>query len=101
MEIDQKTGGLISELIDNHDFEAKPSQVSVVYTRGLLPAKRIALLGLGKHDNGLVGVTLGDGGFQGHAPPGERGVGVSRDPAACRCLWRANIDIHAKFLGTT
>jgi leucyl aminopeptidase len=47
--IDQKSGGLISELISNGDFEAKPSQISVIYTRGALPAKRIALVGLGKH----------------------------------------------------
>jgi leucyl aminopeptidase len=30
------------------DFEAKPSQVSVIYTRGGLPAQRVALVGLGK-----------------------------------------------------
>ena len=48
LEIDQKSDGLISELINNGDFEAKPSQVSVIYTRGSLPAKRIALVGLGK-----------------------------------------------------
>jgi leucyl aminopeptidase len=49
LEIDQKSNGLISELISNGDFEAKPSQISVIYTRGSLPAKRIALVGLGKH----------------------------------------------------
>jgi len=48
LQIDQKSGGLISELIKNRDFEAKQSQVSVIYARDLLPAKRIALLGLGK-----------------------------------------------------
>lgn len=48
LQIDKQTDGLISELIVNHDFEAKPSQISVIYTRGLLPAKRIALVGLGK-----------------------------------------------------
>jgi leucyl aminopeptidase len=48
LEIDKLSGGLISELLDNGDFEAKSSQVSVIYTRGLLPAKRIALAGLGK-----------------------------------------------------
>ncbi|HDQ04320.1 MAG TPA: leucyl aminopeptidase [Deltaproteobacteria bacterium] len=46
-EIDKKTGGLISEIIASRDFEAKPFQVSVIYTRGLLPAKRVALVGLG------------------------------------------------------
>ena len=48
LEIDKKSGGLISELIGNRDFEAKPSQISIIYTRGSLPAKRIALTGLGK-----------------------------------------------------
>ena len=48
LEIDKISGGLISELISNGDFEGKPSQISVVYTRGTLPAKRIALVGLGK-----------------------------------------------------
>jgi leucyl aminopeptidase len=49
LEIDQKSNGLISELIESGDFEAKPSQISVIYTRGSLTAKRIALVGLGKH----------------------------------------------------
>jgi len=48
LEIDKKSGGLISELIGSRDFEAKPSQISVIYTRGTLPAKRLALVGLGK-----------------------------------------------------
>jgi leucyl aminopeptidase len=46
--IDKLCGGLITELINNRDFEAKPSQISIVYTRGKIPAKRIALVGLGK-----------------------------------------------------
>lgn len=48
LEIDKISNGLITELIGNGDFEAKPSQISVIYTRGTLPAKRIALVGLGK-----------------------------------------------------
>jgi len=48
LEINKKSGGLISELLDSRDFEAKPSQISVIYTRGTLPAQRIALVGLGK-----------------------------------------------------
>ena len=47
--LDQKTSGLISELIKCRDFEAKHSQVSVLYTKEMLPAKRIALVGLGKY----------------------------------------------------
>lgn len=48
LEIDKLSGGLISEVTDNGDFEAKASQVSVIYTGGNLPAKRLALVGLGK-----------------------------------------------------
>ncbi len=46
--VDQASGGLISELIDNGDFTGKPSQVMMLYTRGAIPAQRIALVGLGK-----------------------------------------------------
>jgi leucyl aminopeptidase len=46
--INQLCGGIITELINNRDFEAKPSQVSIIYTGGKIPAKRIALVGLGK-----------------------------------------------------
>jgi leucyl aminopeptidase len=46
--IDLKTGGLLNEIMKSGDFEAKPSQVSVIYTRNTLAAKRIALVGLGK-----------------------------------------------------
>lgn len=48
LEIDKLCDGLISEIINNGDFEGKPSQVSVIYSGGKLPAKRIALIGLGK-----------------------------------------------------
>jgi leucyl aminopeptidase len=48
--IDQRSNGLITELINNGDFTAKPSQIAVVYTRGAIPAQRIALVGLGKQN---------------------------------------------------
>ena len=48
LHIDTKSNGLIGDLIGGRDFEAKPSQISVIYTRGSLPAKRIVLVGLGK-----------------------------------------------------
>ncbi|HOZ62629.1 MAG TPA: M17 family peptidase N-terminal domain-containing protein, partial [Smithellaceae bacterium] len=47
-DVDAKSQGLISELISSGDFEGKESQVSVIFTRGLIPAKRIAVVGLGK-----------------------------------------------------
>jgi leucyl aminopeptidase len=46
--IDRKSGGIIAEIINNGDFTGKKNQVVVVYTRGCLPARRIALVGLGK-----------------------------------------------------
>lgn len=46
--VDQKTGGMIDDILKSGDFEAKPSQISVIYTKESLPAKRIALVGLGK-----------------------------------------------------
>ncbi len=48
LEIDKKSGGLISDLMMSRDFEAKPSQISVIYTGDKIPAKRLALVGLGK-----------------------------------------------------
>jgi leucyl aminopeptidase len=48
LRVDKNTGGLISEVIRNGDFEGKPSQVAVFYSRGMLPSKRILLVGLGK-----------------------------------------------------
>jgi len=48
LEIDKKSGGLISKLMADGDFEGKASQVAVAYPCGNLPSKRIALVGLGK-----------------------------------------------------
>jgi leucyl aminopeptidase len=46
--LDKQSGGLIKEIIDRSDFEGKHLQVSVVYTKGDIPAKRIILVGMGK-----------------------------------------------------
>ncbi|MBW2558982.1 MAG: leucyl aminopeptidase [Deltaproteobacteria bacterium] len=46
--IDEKCNGLISELIEQRDFEGKLYSSSVVYTRGLLRGRRIIIAGLGK-----------------------------------------------------
>jgi leucyl aminopeptidase len=46
--LDEETGGMIKEIISAGDFEGKMNQVSVLYTRGLIPAKRIVLAGVGK-----------------------------------------------------
>lgn len=46
--LDKKCGGIIKEMIDWGDFEGKLFQTSMVYTRGLIPARRIFIVGLGK-----------------------------------------------------
>ena len=51
LQVDERSNGLVGELKGSHDFEAKPSQISVIYPRGSLPAKRILLVGLGKHSD--------------------------------------------------
>ncbi len=48
--IDARCGGIIGEVIKNGDISGKPSQVSVVYIKGKVPAKRIVLVGLGKRN---------------------------------------------------
>ncbi|NPV03176.1 MAG: leucyl aminopeptidase [Syntrophaceae bacterium] len=48
LELDRQSGGVLGDLIKSGDFAGKHAQVSVVYTRGALPAQRIFLLGLGK-----------------------------------------------------
>jgi len=46
--LDRSSGGLLSEVINSGDFTGKHAQLSVIYTRGALPARRVLLLGLGK-----------------------------------------------------
>jgi leucyl aminopeptidase len=46
--LDEETGGLIKDIIESGDFEGKLNQISVLYTRGLIPARRIVLAGAGK-----------------------------------------------------
>ncbi len=48
--LDEGCDGIVSELIDRGDFKGKLYTSSVVYTRGLIPAKRIVIAGLGKKD---------------------------------------------------
>jgi leucyl aminopeptidase len=46
-QVDQALGGAITDLIDSGDFVGKVGQVSVLYPRGAVPAKRVILIGLG------------------------------------------------------
>ncbi len=47
-DVDKKTNGLIGDVMKSGDFVGRPSEVCVVYARGAMTAKRIALVGLGK-----------------------------------------------------
>lgn len=46
--LDTALGGALGELVSGGDFSGKASQVAVLYPRGVIPAKRVMLVGLGK-----------------------------------------------------
>ena len=46
--LDKKSGGLIKQIIGAGDFTGKLFELSVRYTGGIIPAKRIVLVGVGK-----------------------------------------------------
>ncbi len=48
--LDESCNGIMSELIGTGDFEGKLYTSSVIYPRGIIPAKRIVLAGLGKRE---------------------------------------------------
>src|SRR5512139_858209 len=47
-QLESSSGGCLGEVLKTGDFTGKHAQVSVIYTRGALPVRRILLLGLGK-----------------------------------------------------
>ncbi|MBA4421550.1 MAG: leucyl aminopeptidase [Syntrophus sp. (in: bacteria)] len=46
--LNEKCGGFISEIISQGDFTGRLHQISVIYSHGCLPAKRLVVVGLGK-----------------------------------------------------
>ena len=46
--VDQALGGLIKELIGAQEIDGKLGKAPVIHTQGKLPAKRVAVVGLGK-----------------------------------------------------
>jgi leucyl aminopeptidase len=48
--VDKALNGAISELIANGDVSGKAGEVGVLYPRGVIPAKRVLVAGLGKPD---------------------------------------------------
>lgn len=48
--VDRALGGLISELIADGDIKGKLEEVTVLHTQGKIPAKRIAVAGLGSRE---------------------------------------------------
>ncbi len=49
--LDRNLGGQLTELRKSGEFQGKPNQTVLVHTRGAVPAKRILLVGLGKHED--------------------------------------------------
>jgi leucyl aminopeptidase len=48
--VDKALGGAISEMITNGDLTGKAEEVVVAYPRGVIPARRVLVVGLGKAD---------------------------------------------------
>lgn len=48
--LDEHCGGMIGELIQRGDVTGKLYSCSVIYTRGMIPVRRILIAGLGKKD---------------------------------------------------
>ena len=46
--LDQALSGAISELITNGDISGKIGEIGVIYPRGVIPARRIVIVGMGK-----------------------------------------------------
>ncbi len=46
--VDKALSGAISEVIRANDFRGKLNEVSVIYSRGAIPASRVIVIGLGK-----------------------------------------------------
>ena len=49
--VDQATGGAIRELIAGGDFKGKTGETAVIYPRGLISARRVLVVGLGKAES--------------------------------------------------
>ena len=48
--VDDATEGMLSELLEAGDFEGELNDTALLYTRGVIPAKRLLIAGLGKKD---------------------------------------------------
>ncbi len=48
--VDKALAGLITDLIASGDFTGKLNELTVLYTQGTIPAKRVMIVGLGKEE---------------------------------------------------
>jgi len=55
--VDQALSGAIGEVIAGGDFRGKRGEIVVLYTRGALPARRVAVVGLGPQDQFTLNVV--------------------------------------------
>src|SRR5512147_1678377 len=46
--VDKALSGAISDVIRSNDFRGKLNEMSIIYTRGAIPASRVIVIGLGK-----------------------------------------------------
>ncbi|MCX5837144.1 MAG: leucyl aminopeptidase, partial [Deltaproteobacteria bacterium] len=46
--LDERSGGLIGEILRRGDFTGRTNEIAVLYTRGDLPVRRIVVVGVGK-----------------------------------------------------
>ncbi len=53
--VDRALNGAISELMASGDLTGKVGEVGLIYPRGLIPARRVVVVGLGKLPNGNAG----------------------------------------------
>lgn len=49
--VDEALDGAICDLIEGGDFRGKAGQVAVLYPRGVIPARRVIVVGLGSRDD--------------------------------------------------
>jgi len=49
--VDQRLGGLISDVLNRGDFVGKRDEALVLYTRGAIAAERVLLVGAGKRED--------------------------------------------------
>jgi leucyl aminopeptidase len=89
-ELDQVLEGMIREIWEAGDFKGKEGQVSILYTRGAIPSKRVLLAGLGKEKKfGINKIRE----TAGRTSKRLQKIGVKRFSTALPCLRNSGISV--------